>query len=128
MLSMAYSCISRLLSLEDDRIRANITTERLHVVGLGTHGVEDFSLSTVSPPAPAHSVSGFHASNEEEFAAGFAKALELSAEDTLAMRLRARESSRRFSEEVFAEKWLLHLDELVELERMAPGSKAKKET
>lgn len=31
------------------------------------------------------------------------------------MRLRARESAKRFSEEVFAEKWLHHLDALVEL-------------
>ena len=33
------------------------------------------------------------------------------------MRLRARESARRFSEEVFAEAWVRHLGRLVGLSR-----------
>jgi hypothetical protein len=33
------------------------------------------------------------------------------------MRHRARESAKRFSEEVFSERWLTQLDALVELEK-----------
>jgi alpha-1,2-mannosyltransferase len=33
------------------------------------------------------------------------------------MRLRARESARRFSEEVFAEQWVRHMETLVNLQR-----------
>jgi alpha-1,2-mannosyltransferase len=66
-------------------------------------------------------ITGFHASTEEQFAAGFAKALELPSSEALAMRLRSRESAKRFSEEVFSERWLNQLDALVELEKV--GSK-----
>jgi glycosyltransferase involved in cell wall biosynthesis len=61
---------------------------------------------------------GFHASTEEQFAEGFAKALELPSSEALAMRLRSRESAKRFSEEVFSERWLKQLDALVALETM----------
>lgn len=56
---------------------------------------------------------GFHASNAAEFAAGYEAALSLP--DPLAMRLRARESAKRFSEEVFEEKWLAQMSRLVAL-------------
>jgi alpha-1,2-mannosyltransferase len=36
------------------------------------------------------------------------------------MRLRSRESAKRFSEEVFSERWLKQLDALVELEKVGP--------
>jgi hypothetical protein len=62
-------------------------------------------------------LTGFHASTEEQFAEGFAKALELPLAKALAMRLRSRESAHRFSEEVFSERWLTHLDALVALEK-----------
>nr|OQO22663.1 hypothetical protein B0A51_11528 [Rachicladosporium sp. CCFEE 5018] len=63
---------------------------------------------------------GFHASTVEQFSAAFAGALELSPQDALSMRLRARQSAKRFSEEVFRDAWLEQLDHLVAL---APGHK-----
>jgi alpha-1,2-mannosyltransferase len=66
-----------------------------------------------------HSITGFHASTEEQFAAGFARALELPSSEALAMRLRSRESAKRFSEEVFSERWLKQLDALVALEKVS---------
>ncbi|KAL7918639.1 glycosyltransferase family 4 protein [Trichoderma austrokoningii] len=56
---------------------------------------------------------GFHASNAAEFAAGYEAALSLP--DPLAMRLRARKSAKRFSEEVFEEQWLAQMGRLVAL-------------
>ena len=69
-------------------------------------------------------ISGFHATTPEQFAEGFAKALELSDEEAFAMRLRARKSSWRFSEQVFSEAWERHLDALVELAE-SPSRKEK---
>jgi alpha-1,2-mannosyltransferase len=43
--------------------------------------------------------------------------LELNAGDALAMRQRARKSSRRFSEEVFAKQWLQQMEKLVVLQK-----------
>jgi alpha-1,2-mannosyltransferase len=60
---------------------------------------------------------GFHASTVDQYAAAFAKSLELSAEDKLAMRRRARQSARRFTEEVFAGKWVEQMVTLIELQR-----------
>ncbi|CAJ2512130.1 Uu.00g077550.m01.CDS01 [Anthostomella pinea] len=54
---------------------------------------------------------GFHATTEAEFAEGYEKALSLP--DPLAVRLRARQSSKRFSEEEFAKRWLAQLEKLV---------------
>ncbi|KAI0479525.1 glycosyltransferase family 4 protein [Xylariaceae sp. FL0804] len=54
---------------------------------------------------------GFHATTAEEFAQGYEKALSLP--DPLAVRLRARESAKRFSEEEFARRWLSELERLV---------------
>ncbi|CAG9979209.1 unnamed protein product [Clonostachys byssicola] len=56
---------------------------------------------------------GFHATSVEEFAEGYEKALSLP--DPLAVRLRARKSAKRFTEEEFARQWLIHLDRLVAL-------------
>ncbi|KAH8127614.1 glycosyltransferase family 4 protein [Trichoderma asperellum] len=56
---------------------------------------------------------GFHASTAAEFAAGYEAALSLP--DPLAMRLRARKSAKRFSEEVFEEQWLAQMGRLVAL-------------
>ncbi|KAK5116636.1 hypothetical protein LTR62_007310 [Meristemomyces frigidus] len=58
---------------------------------------------------------GFHATTVEEFAAAFAKVMELDADEAFAMRLRARKSSWRFSEQVFSEAWTRHLQVLVGL-------------
>ncbi|KAL1584517.1 hypothetical protein WHR41_07061 [Cladosporium halotolerans] len=66
---------------------------------------------------------GFHASTTEQFAEGFARALELSSDEALAMRLRSRKSAKRFSEEVFSEAWLAQLENLVALEKA--GEKKK---
>ena len=60
---------------------------------------------------------GFHATTIEDFASAFEKALSLSPEDALAMRLRARKNSLRFSEEVFGEAWSEQLEVLVEMSR-----------
>jgi len=58
---------------------------------------------------------GFHASTVAEFVEAFDKALELSPEEAYAMRLRARKSSLRFSEQVFSEAWTGHLQTLVDM-------------
>jgi alpha-1,2-mannosyltransferase len=60
---------------------------------------------------------GFLASSTTEFTDAFRKALELSPEDALAMRHRARKSSLRFSEEVFSTAWIAQLERLVNLGR-----------
>lgn len=58
---------------------------------------------------------GFHASTAAEFAAGYEKALSIS--DPLEMRLRARKSAVRFTEEEFAKKWLAEMEKLVAMRR-----------
>ncbi|KAL4896479.1 hypothetical protein BDV59DRAFT_107344 [Aspergillus ambiguus] len=62
---------------------------------------------------------GFRASTEEEFAAAFEAALALPAEEKVAMRLRARKSALRFTEEEFAAKWLAEVEKLVRLQTMS---------
>jgi alpha-1,2-mannosyltransferase len=59
---------------------------------------------------------GFHASTVEEYAEGFRKALSLSPEEMMSMRLRARKSAQRFTDGIFAKHWLRHMDELVQLQ------------
>ncbi|KAI0025063.1 hypothetical protein F4780DRAFT_792642 [Xylariomycetidae sp. FL0641] len=54
----------------------------------------------------------FHATTAAEFAAAYQEALTLP--EPLAMRRRARQSSKRFSEEEFARRWLDQLDKLVD--------------
>lgn len=56
---------------------------------------------------------GFHGTTVDEFADGYEKAL--SVPDPLAMRLRARQSAKRFTEEEFARVWLLEMERLVNL-------------
>ncbi|GAO17695.1 uncharacterized protein UV8b_01342 [Ustilaginoidea virens] len=56
---------------------------------------------------------GYHATNEDEFAEGFEKALSQS--KPLLMRRRARKSATRFTEEEFAKKWVAATTRLVEL-------------
>ncbi|KAJ4269575.1 asparagine-linked glycosylation protein [Fusarium torreyae] len=58
---------------------------------------------------------GFHATTEEEFAEGYEKALSLP--NPLVVRLRARESAKRFTEEEFAKKWTVQVARLVSLAR-----------
>ncbi|KAF2692194.1 glycosyltransferase family 4 protein [Lentithecium fluviatile CBS 122367] len=59
---------------------------------------------------------GFHASTEEQYAEGFRKVLTLPPQEMLAMRYRARESARRFTDRGFDEKWLANMDRLVRLQ------------
>ncbi|KAI1269839.1 glycosyltransferase family 4 protein [Xylariaceae sp. FL1019] len=54
---------------------------------------------------------GFHATTAKEFAEGFEKAF--SVPDPLAVRLRARKSSQRFSDEEFSRRWLTELQKLI---------------
>jgi alpha-1,2-mannosyltransferase len=57
---------------------------------------------------------GFHATTEREFADAFEQALSMPEDDTLAMRLRARASARRFDEGVFAQKWIAQMQRLID--------------
>lgn len=54
---------------------------------------------------------GFHATTSKEFALGFEKALTLS--NPNAVRLRARKSAKRFTEEEFARRWIKETEKLV---------------
>ncbi|KAI6781744.1 GDP-Man:Man(3)GlcNAc(2)-PP-Dol alpha-1 [Emericellopsis cladophorae] len=54
---------------------------------------------------------GFHAETVDEFAEGYESALSVA--NPLAMRLRARQSAKRFTEGEFASKWLVQMDRLV---------------
>ncbi|KAK2047414.1 glycosyl transferase group 1 [Colletotrichum somersetense] len=56
---------------------------------------------------------GFHATNVEEFAEGYEKALSI--KDTLPIRLRARRSAKRFTESEFDQKWIAQMEKLVAL-------------
>lgn len=58
---------------------------------------------------------GFHATTAEDFAKGFEWAL--SVPDPLEMRLRARQSAKRFTEEEFARKWIEETERLVALSK-----------
>ncbi|OHE97604.1 alpha-1,2-mannosyltransferase alg-11 [Colletotrichum orchidophilum] len=54
---------------------------------------------------------GFHATNVKEFAEGYEKALAI--KDPLPVRLRARQSAKRFTESEFDEKWIAQMEKLV---------------
>jgi len=56
---------------------------------------------------------GYHATTATEFAEAFEMALSL--DDKLAMRLRARQSAKRFTEEEFAKGWIKQMEKLVKL-------------
>ncbi|RAK82406.1 alpha-1,2-mannosyltransferase ALG11 [Aspergillus fijiensis CBS 313.89] len=58
---------------------------------------------------------GFRANTEDEFAAAFEAALALPEEEKVAMRLRARKSALRFTEEEFSLKWIKEVEKLVQL-------------
>ena len=60
---------------------------------------------------------GFHASTVSEYATAFSQALSLSPKEALAMRLRARSSAKRFSDEEFATSWSNQFDRLVTLRK-----------
>ena len=64
---------------------------------------------------------GFHASSEEEYASCFAKALSMPEASALAMRKRARASSKRFTDEAFATRWAGQLGLLIELQQAIIG-------
>jgi alpha-1,2-mannosyltransferase len=59
---------------------------------------------------------GYHAETEEQFAEAFRRVTSMSREDTIAMRLRGRANAKRFTEEVFAEKWVSEMDHLIEMQ------------
>lgn len=65
------------------------------------------------------SVEGYHASTESEYATRFAEALSMSEEATIEMRKRARASSKRFTEETFAMKWVEQLGKLIDIQQAA---------
>ncbi|KAL4781889.1 hypothetical protein BJX76DRAFT_334170 [Aspergillus varians] len=56
---------------------------------------------------------GFRATSEEEFAEAFEKALALTPEERVSMRLRAQRSALRFTEEEFSRKWVGEIGKLV---------------
>ncbi|KAL4741743.1 hypothetical protein BDV11DRAFT_52819 [Aspergillus similis] len=56
---------------------------------------------------------GFRATTEEEFADAFERALSLSNDEKVGMRLRARKSALRFTEEEFSRKWVGEIGKLV---------------
>ncbi|KAL4881447.1 hypothetical protein BJY04DRAFT_58406 [Aspergillus karnatakaensis] len=58
---------------------------------------------------------GFRATTEEEFANAFEKALSLTPDEKVAMRVRARKSALRFTEEEFSKKWVGEVGKLVEM-------------
>lgn len=72
-----------------------------------------FLLQLLLTPSP-----GYLATTATEFAEGFEMALSL--EDKLALRLRARQSAKRFTEEQFAKSWIAQMEKLVKLRQMRP--------
>lgn len=63
---------------------------------------------------------GFHATTDTGFAAAFESALALPEAEKIAMRLRARKSSKRFSDEEFARRWLEEMEKLIGLQVRRP--------
>jgi len=59
---------------------------------------------------------GFLATTAKEFAQGFADALNLSHEESVQMRRRARRSAQRFSEQVFKRQWCTRVNWLLKQE------------
>lgn len=60
---------------------------------------------------------GYHATDVQTFADAFNSALSLPDDECMSMRGRARESSKRFSEEVFEENWKTVMNSLMRLAR-----------
>ncbi|KAK4207600.1 hypothetical protein QBC37DRAFT_379923 [Rhypophila decipiens] len=67
---------------------------------------------------------GYHATNSTEFAEGFEKALSLP--NPSAVRLRARQSAKRFTEEEFAKRWITQMEALVALRKQSVAATAAK--
>ena len=63
---------------------------------------------------------GFHASTPAEYSEAFVKALTLSPEDKVSMRLRARASAQRFGEQEFSDDWIEQLKKLIQLRSQPP--------
>ncbi|KIW31381.1 uncharacterized protein PV07_03034 [Cladophialophora immunda] len=61
---------------------------------------------------------GFHAETEDEFAAAFARVMAMSPRERYEMRLRGRASTKRFTETVFAGKWVEQMEILVRLQKL----------
>jgi alpha-1,2-mannosyltransferase len=59
---------------------------------------------------------GYRAETEEQFAEGFRRVTSMSREDTVAMRLRGRANAKRFTEEVFAQRWIAEMEGLVKMQ------------
>lgn len=59
---------------------------------------------------------GFHASTDLQYAAGFAKVLEMPPEDVLPLREAARKSAKRFTEDVFKQAWNRQTEKMIRLE------------
>ena len=59
---------------------------------------------------------GYHAETDEQFAMAFRTVFGMNDEERLAMRLRNRESAKRFTEEAFARKWIGEMEELVKMQ------------
>lgn len=57
---------------------------------------------------------GYLAETDDEFAAAFGTIAAMSPEERLAMRLRGRESAKRFTEQVFASHWIREMETLVQ--------------
>lgn len=64
---------------------------------------------------------GFHAETDDEYAAAFGRVAEMSFEETFAMRIRGRASTKRFTEEAFASKWVGEMETLVTLQKSRQG-------
>jgi alpha-1,2-mannosyltransferase len=62
---------------------------------------------------------GFHAENDDEFATAFGKVESLDPEERFAMRLRGRASTKRFTEEAFAKKWIAEMEQLMSLQAVS---------
>ena len=65
---------------------------------------------------------GYHASTAEEYADAFEKALDIPSTEKMAMRRRARESAKRFTEAEFAKGWNEQINLLLGLLRSPPKS------
>ncbi|KAI9375405.1 alpha-1,2-mannosyltransferase alg11 [Aspergillus egyptiacus] len=75
--------------------------------------VVDLAPDAVDESEGGAGPTGFRASSEGEFADAFERALSLSAEEKVSMRLRAQKSALRFTEEEFSRKWVGEVGKLV---------------
>ena len=64
----------------------------------------------------ADAATGFYAATSSDFATAFAKVFDMTSDDTLNMRKRARSSAKRFTEEAFAKSWIVQMERLVKIE------------